>query len=122
MAPSAADYSLSGLYAPIGTRDRAATCTWSRRHISPASSAAPETNQPAEGKEPGELARQPGHDALEALRSLIDQVSELQSDNDRLRGDNDRLSAEIERMRALMRGVGGEIARRANELLTEIQD
>lgn len=59
---------------------------------------------------------------LEALRSLIDQVSELQSDNDRLRGDNDRLSAEIERMRALMRGIGGEIARRANELLTEIQD
>jgi hypothetical protein len=84
--------------------------------------AAPETSQPAEGKEPGELARQPGHDALEALGSLIDQVSELQSDNDRLRGDNDRLSAEIERMRALMRGIGGEIARRANELITEIQD
>ncbi|SRR6266545_2061488 len=84
--------------------------------------AAPETGQPAEGKEPGQLARQPGHDALEALRSLIDQVSELQSDNDRLRGDNDRLSAEIERMRALVRGIGGEIARRANELLTEIQE
>ena len=84
--------------------------------------AAPEASRPAAGKEPEELARQPHQDVSKALRSLIDQVSELQSDNDRLRGDNDRLSAEIERMRALMRGIGGEIARRANELITEIQD
>ena len=66
---------------------------------------------------------------MKALQSLIQQVSGLQSDNDRLRGDNDRLrvdndrlSTEIERIRAVMREAGGEIARRASQLLADTED
>ena len=84
--------------------------------------AAPAASQPAAGNEPGELARQPRQDIVKALQSLIQQVSGLQSDNDRLRVDNDRLSTEIERIRALMREAGGEIARRASQLLADTED
>lgn len=59
---------------------------------------------------------------MKALQSLIQQISGLQSDNDRLRMDNDRMSTEIERIRALMREAGGEIARRANQLLADTED
>src|SRR6266851_686607 len=98
--------------------------------------AAPAASQPAAGSEPGELARQPRQDLVKALQSLIQQVSGLQSDNDRLRVDNDRLrvdndrlrldndrlSTEIERIRARMREAGGEIARRAGQLLADTED
>ena len=84
--------------------------------------AAPAASQPAADNEPEELARQPRQDIVKVLQSLIQQVSGLQSDNDRLRVDNDRLSTEIERIRALMREAGGEIARRANQLLADTQD
>src|SRR5216683_3567868 len=82
--------------------------------------AAPAASQPAADNEPEELARQPRQDIVKALQSLIQQVSGLQSDNDRLRVDNDRLGTEIERIRALMREAGGEIARRASQLLADI--
>jgi len=95
----------------------------------PGQPAAPAASQPAAGSEPGELARQPRQDIIKALQSLIQQVSGLQSDNDRLRGDNDRLrvdndrlSTEIERIRARMREAGGEIARRAGQLLADTED
>jgi hypothetical protein len=83
--------------------------------------AAPAASQPAADNGPGELARQPRQDIVKALQSLIQQVSGLQSDNDRLRVDNDRLSTEIERIRALMLEAGGEIARRANQLLADTE-
>ena len=88
----------------------------------PGQPAAPAASQPAADNEPEELARQPRQDIVKALQSLIQQVSGLQSDNDRLRVDNDRLSTEIERIRALMREAGGEIARRASQLLADTED
>ena len=69
-----------------------------------------------------ELARQPGQDIVAALQSLARQVSQLQADNDRLREDNDRLSAEAERIRALVRQIGGAIARQASQLLAGTGD
>src|SRR6266568_2165541 len=88
----------------------------------PGQPAAPAASQPAAGSEPGELARQPRQDIIKALQSLIQQVSGLQSDNDRLRGDNDRLRADNDRIRAVMREAGGEIARRASQLLADTED
>lgn len=92
--------------------------TTSRPHLL----AAPPPDPPPGGEEPGEQAGRPPQDVAEALQLLAQHVSELQSDNDRLRGDNARLSAEIVRIRALMRQIGGEIARQANDLLAGTAD
>jgi hypothetical protein len=82
------------------------------------------TAPPAAGEEAGEPPGRPPPDIAEALQLLAQHVAELQADNDRLRGDNDRLSgdndrltAEIARIRALVRQLGGDIARQASELL-----
>jgi hypothetical protein len=87
------------------------------------------SSPPAAPNEPQELAGQPREDIATTLEALILQVSELQSgndrlrdNNDRLREDNDRLRAEIERLRELMRDIGGEIARRASQLLADAED
>src|SRR6266566_895646 len=78
------------------------------------------TARPGQAAAPA--ARQPGQDIVAALQSLAQQVSELQADNDRLREDNDRLSAEVARIRALMRQIGGAIARQASQLLAGTGD
>jgi hypothetical protein len=83
----------------------------------PGQPATPPASKPGPGKQSEGLAHQPGQDIVTALQSLAQQVSELQADNDRLREDNDRLSAEIKRTRALMRQIGGAIARQASQLL-----
>jgi hypothetical protein len=88
----------------------------------PSQPAAPPAGEPAPGGHSEELAHQPGQDIVAALESLAQQVAELQADTDRLRGDNDRLSAEVERLRALMRQVGGAIARYASKLLAGTED
>jgi hypothetical protein len=80
--------------------------------------AAPTASQPV----PAGQSDQPGQDIAAALQSLARQVSELQADNDRLRDDNDRLSAEVARTRALMRQIGGAIARQASQLLAGTGD
>jgi hypothetical protein len=116
----------------------------------PGQPAEPAASPSAAGSEPGELAHQPRQGIANTLESLAQQVSELQSDNDRLRADNDRLGTdnnrlgtdndrlradndrlgvdndrlgeEIKRIRALAREAGGEIARRASQLLAGTED
>ncbi len=83
----------------------------------PSQPAAPPAGRPPPGKEAEKPAHRPGQDIVTALQALARQVSELQADNDRLRADNDRLNAEVGRIRALMRQIGGKIARQASDLL-----
>jgi len=88
----------------------------------PGQTAAPTASQPVQGGQSEKPAQQPGQDIVAALQSLAQQVSELQADNDRLREDYDRLSAEVARIRALMRQIGGAIARQASQLLAGTGD
>jgi hypothetical protein len=95
----------------------------------PSQPAAPPVSQPIPGGQAEELAHQPAQDIMAALQALARQVSQLQAendrlreDNDRLRDDNDRLSAEAERIRALVRQIGGAIARQASQLLAGTGD
>jgi hypothetical protein len=78
----------------------------------PSQPAAPPAGQPNRGGHAEEVAHQPGQDIVAAL----------QADNDRLRDENDRLSAEAGRLRALVRQVGGVIARQASQLLAGAGD
>ena len=88
----------------------------------PGQAAAPAASQPVPGGQSEQPAHQPRQDIVAALQSLAQQVSELQADNDRLREDYDRLSAEVARIRALMRQIGGAIARQASQLLAGTGD